>query len=110
MDDHHRVLYVSECSLDRELVRGVLENTDGRYSITNVESRKELQEHLVTGAYELVLSDLNVADSDVLTILDTVRAIDPRIPVVVLTGTGSEEVAVEAMKRGAADCVIRIPA
>lgn len=110
MDDHLRVLYVGECSLDRELVRDALENTDGRYSITTVESRKELQEHLVTGAYELVLSDLNVADSDVLTILDTVRAIDPRIPVVVLTDTGSEEIAVEAMKRGAADCVIRIPA
>src|SRR6185503_20115730 len=34
---------------------------------------------------------------------------DARIPVVIVTGTGSEEVAVEAMKRGAADYVIKTP-
>ncbi|HLC21959.1 MAG TPA: PAS domain S-box protein, partial [Candidatus Methylomirabilis sp.] len=38
-----------------------------------------------------------------------VRARYPRVPVIVVTGTGSEEVAVEAMKQGAADYVIKTP-
>jgi PAS domain S-box-containing protein len=42
-------------------------------------------------------------------VLDAVHAKDPRTPVVIVTGTGSEEIAIEAMKRGAADYVIKTP-
>jgi PAS domain S-box-containing protein len=44
-----------------------------------------------------------------LQVLEAVHAVDSRLPVVIVTGTGSEEVAVEAMKRGAADYIIKTP-
>ena len=41
--------------------------------------------------------------------IDRVRALYPSLPVIIVTGTGSEEIAVEALKRGAADYVIKSP-
>ena len=39
--------------------------------------------------------------------LDAVTQPDPGVPVIIVTGTGSEETGVEALKRGAADYVIK---
>jgi signal transduction histidine kinase len=44
-----------------------------------------------------------------LQVIDLVHEKEPDLPVIVVTGTGSEEIAVEAMKRGAADYVIKSP-
>ena len=42
-------------------------------------------------------------------VLDAVHAKDINLPVIIVTGTGSEDVAAEAIKRGAADYVIKTP-
>ena len=41
--------------------------------------------------------------------IELVREKVPDLPVIIVTGTGSEAIAVEAMKRGAADYVIKSP-
>ena len=51
----------------------------------------------------LVLTDLRLPASDGLALMDRLRLTAPNTPVVVMTAYGSVEVAVEAMKRGAAD-------
>ncbi|HAX44011.1 MAG TPA: sigma-54 dependent transcriptional regulator [Bryobacteraceae bacterium] len=51
----------------------------------------------------LVLTDLRLPTVDGLTLMDRLRLTAPATPVVVMTAYGSVEVAVEAMKRGAAD-------
>ncbi|MBI5347967.1 MAG: PAS domain S-box protein, partial [Chloroflexi bacterium] len=61
------------------------------------------------GDFDQVLSDFNILGFEGLQVIETVHAKDPRIPVVIVTGTGSEEIAVEALKRGAADYVIKTP-
>jgi signal transduction histidine kinase len=45
-----------------------------------------------------VLSDFNILGYEGLQVPDVVHSINPRIPVIIVTGTGSEEVAVEAEK------------
>ncbi len=57
----------------------------------------------------MVLSDFNILGFEGLQVIDAVRIRDLKVPVVIVTGTGSEEVAVKAMKRGAADYVIKSP-
>ena len=59
---------------------------------------------------DLVLMDMNYAQDTTsgqegLQLLDQLRALDPELPVVVMTAWGSVELAVEAMKRGARDYV-----
>jgi len=48
-----------------------------------------------------VLLDLRLPDADGMDILNQIKAEDPRVPVIVVTGYGSERRAVEALKHGA---------
>jgi two-component system response regulator HydG len=51
--------------------------------------------------YDAVLSDLRMEKVDGLDVLEAVRAVDPEVPVLLMTAFGGVESAVEAMKRGA---------
>ncbi len=53
----------------------------------------------------VVLTDMNMPKMDGLTLVEKVREQFPLIPVVLMTGSGSEKVAVAALKAGAADYV-----
>jgi signal transduction histidine kinase/DNA-binding response OmpR family regulator len=102
------VLYIDDYALDRELVRDALERAEhGAFRVTMVASRPEFEERLVEGEYDLVLSDFNVLGSEGLAVIEMVHKQDPLLPVVIVTGTGSEEMAAEAMKQGAAEYVIK---
>jgi len=103
------ILYVDDSQLDRQLVRDVLEREHTGFILTEASSRQEFEKRLDEGNYDLVLSDFNILGFEGLQVIEAVRAKSPDIPVVVITGTGSEEVAVEAMKKGAADYVIKSP-
>jgi PAS domain S-box-containing protein len=107
MSEPIHILYVDDYPLDRELVRDALEKERGGFRVTEATSRADFETRLAEGDYDLVLSDFNILGFEGLHVLDAVRAKNPRVPVIIVTGTGSEEVAVEAMKRGAADYVIK---
>lgn len=102
-----RILYVDDSLFDRELVRDVLEKERRDFLVIEAASRQEFETRLDDGRYDLVLSDFNILGFEGLQVLDTVRAKAPALPVIIVTGTGSEEVAVEAMKRGADDYVLK---
>ena len=55
--------------------------------------------------FDLVLTDVRMPGMDGMALLDHVRAELPDVPVVLITGHGSVALAVDAMKRGAADFV-----
>lgn len=104
-----RVLYVDDNPHDRDLVHDALEHEDQRFVVTAASSRSEFLSLLQADRYDLVLSDFNILGFEGLQVLEAVHQVDTNLPVVIVTGTGSEEIAVEAMKRGAADYVIKSP-
>ena len=53
------------------------------------------------GGFDLAIVDLRLADEDGMTVMEKLHAINPEMPVIILTGHASVEGAVEAMKRGA---------
>ncbi|WP_052494229.1 EAL domain-containing protein [Nitrosospira sp. NpAV] len=57
--------------------------------------------------YDLVLTDLNLPDGSGKTLLARVRSQHLPLPVVVLTGSGSEDVLVELLRAGADDYIIK---
>jgi two-component system cell cycle sensor histidine kinase/response regulator CckA len=104
-----RILYVDDYPLDRELVRDALEKEHGGFELVEAASWADFETTLAQGDFDLVLSDFNILGFEGLQVLEAVRATDPHLPVIIVTGTGSEEVAAEAIKRGAADYVIKTP-
>src|SRR5437667_377442 len=53
----------------------------------------------------VVVTDLMMPDIDGLELVETVRAEHPEVPVILITGQGSETLALEALERGAASYV-----
>ena len=91
---------------DRESLRSMLAETlqaEG-WRVEAVSTGDEAVRRLAEGRrYALVLTDLKLPGADGLAVLDAALANDASLPVVLLTGYGSVETAVTAMKRGAAD-------
>jgi len=108
MSEPVRVLYVDDNPLDRELVRDSLQRDPGNIQVTEATSRAEFEAQLER-SFDVVLSDFNILGYEGLQVIEAVRATRPDVPVIIVAGTGSEEVAVEAMKRGAADYVTKTP-
>src|SRR5579859_3926923 len=104
-----RVLHIDDNSLDRQLVQDALVHEDGHFVVMSAASREDYEAQLALGSFDLVLTDFNILGFEGLQVIDDIHDKYPAVPVIFVTGTGSEEVAVEAMKRGAADYVIKTP-
>lgn len=102
--DTARVL-VADDQADVRMALGMLMR-DAGVEADGAGSLDEVRRKLDAGSYDLLLLDLNYArdttsGQEGLELLAEVRARDPLLPVVVMTGWGSVEMAVEAMRRGA---------
>lgn len=101
-----RVLYIEDSEMDRALVRAALERRP-LIRVTEAANYAEMKERLKDETYDLFLADLNLPDVDGLELVAELRDLLPEVPVVVLTGMGSEQTAVSAMKRGATDYIVK---
>ena len=57
--------------------------------------------------WSLAVVDHKLSDGLGMQVLDALRATDPTMPIVMLTGQGSEEMAIEAFRHGASDYVVK---
>jgi PAS domain S-box-containing protein len=109
LENSIKILYIDDNSFDRELVRDALEKEQTGFRITFAKTQSEFNEKIYDNEYDIVLSDFNIAGFEGLQVIDVVHQINPKLPVIIVTGTGSEEVAVLSLKKGAADYVIKSP-
>ena len=106
-----RVLIADDQPDVREALRLLLKGEG--YAVEGADSPAAALRAVETGgraAPDLVLMDMNyradtTSGSEGLELLERLRALDPMLPLVVMTGFGSIELAVEAMRRGARDFV-----
>ncbi len=77
--------------------------TDEGYTVQTVTSGHEAVNKLRDHTYDLILSDLVMENMDGLHLLDHIHKHYPDIPTIMITGYGSIETAVKAMKAGAYD-------
>jgi signal transduction histidine kinase len=94
----------AEARLISEFLRGsTLESFDLKSVSRLADGVNWLQEESV----DVVLLDLSLPDSQGLASLDTLLAMDPALPIVVLTNTNDEELAVQAVRHGAQDYLVK---
>jgi two-component system nitrogen regulation response regulator GlnG len=96
VDDEPNVLYSLELGLADE-GREVVSARSGRDALAAVRAR----------APDAVVLDVKLPDMSGLEVFDAIRAVDPRLPVVVITAHGSTDTAIEATKRGAFDYLLK---
>jgi PAS domain S-box-containing protein len=64
-------------------------------------------EHLSNTLYDIVLLDLGLPDSSGMETVRGIRSINPRVPVVVLTGLDDEQMGILAIRNGATDYLVK---
>jgi DNA-binding NtrC family response regulator len=99
-----RILLVEDHGPSREIMKKALEKVG--HAVLDVASGKEAVEQLRTGLeVDVVVSDLMMPGMDGMELLRVVKEIDATLGVILVTGHGTVESAVEAMKSGADDYV-----
>lgn len=88
-------------------MRTLLEDEDISCAVTCVKTKQDFQAELERGAFDLILSDYSLPRFDGLTALAMARERRPDKPVIIVSGTMGEEAAVESLKRGATDYVLK---
>lgn len=102
-----RFLIVDDNPQDRRLVVRELRSAYPDSSILEAIDQTQLDEHIRANDFDVVVTDYELRWSDGIQVLKTIKARQPNCPVIMFTGTGSEEVAVEAMKQGLDDYIIK---
>ncbi|WP_264048822.1 response regulator [Methylobacterium flocculans] len=102
-----RILLLEDSDLDTELLGAVLDDLGHPYSLDRVMTQAAFTQAIAGGGHDLILADYVLPTFDGLSALGIARAQCPAIPFVFVSGTLGEDVAVEALKRGATDYVTK---
>lgn len=103
-----KVLLIEDNPGDARLIQEMLKETGNmQFELVHVERLSEGLKHLSNNAYDILLLDLGLPDSQGLDTLNEVYLKKPDEPIVVLTGLTDEMVGVQAVQNGAQDYLIK---
>lgn len=102
-----RVLYVEDSPNDAELLASLLAEEGLACDVVRVDTRETLIAAVQGRAFDLILTDYTLPMLDGFAALEIAKERHPDVPVVFVSGTIGEEIAIEAMKRGATDYVLK---
>ncbi|MGD8743264.1 MAG: response regulator [Granulosicoccaceae bacterium] len=106
--DQIRILLVEDNPADARLVQLALADSQGvSFVVTHFERLNEALQHNNADSVDAVLLDLSLPDSHGLETVKQLRAEWPAVPIVVLSGDMDEGLAVEAVKAGAQDYLVK---
>jgi len=102
-----RVLILEDSPTDAELVKRELGKSEIVFTSKWVDNRDAFLQGLENFVPDIVLSDYTMPQFNGMEAIELVNRRHPSIPVIIVTGSINEETAVECMKAGAADYVIK---
>jgi signal transduction histidine kinase len=102
-----RVLHLEDDPNDAALVHSTLQAEGVLCATTRVQNRDDFVAALERGGLDLILSDLSLPAFDGLSALEIARARQPDLPVIFVSGTMGEERAIDSLKSGATDYVLK---
>jgi signal transduction histidine kinase len=105
-NDFH-ILMLEDDPSDAELTKFALRKGGLNFSLVRVETRDEYIQELQQNPPELILSDYSLPGFNGYTALHIAQEKCPQIPFIFVTGTMGEEVAIETLKSGATDYVLK---
>ncbi len=109
MDPSHiRIMIVEDEADHVEAIRRAFETAGSDFEIQVSGTLREYRESVAAAAPDIALVDLNLPDGRAVEVLTSPPEAGP-FPVLIMTAYGNEEVAVEALKSGALDYIVKSP-
>lgn len=109
MSEHLRIILMDDSPADRALIHRQLEQALDSVTIREIANESQLQDLLTRRDFDLAITDCQLRWTDGLTVLQRIRAACDDVPVIMFTGSGNEDIAVEGMKMGLDDYVPKHP-
>lgn len=104
---HKRVLIVEDNAMDSSLLAKMLRHGDGKFDIVRAESASDAEAHLAKEHFHVVISDLTLPDSQGLATFTRLHAVAAKSPIIVISGTDDEQLALAAVRVGAQDYLVK---
>ena len=102
-----RILHLEDSARDAELLEAQLTRAGLVSSLTRVDTGAAFEAALATGASDVILVDYNVPGYDGRSAVRYAQQHRPEVPVIVVSGMVGEEAAVECLRLGATDYVLK---
>lgn len=102
-----KFLIVDDSPADRTLVMRRLKEEFPNSEFIEVGRAVDLAKLTEEKAFDVVLTDYQLNWTDGLQIFKRIKQLYPEVPVIMFTGTGSEEIAVEGMRSGLSNYVLK---
>ncbi len=101
------ILHLEDSDLDGDLVEAQIKRHGITYATNRVWSREDFISALEGQTFDLILADYKLPAFDGLKALEIARDLAPETPFIFVSATLGEEVAIESLKNGATDYVIK---
>ena len=101
--DRHRILLIEDSDFDRMLISREFSKQAAQAEVTCMSSIKNALADFDASDFDAVVTDINLPDGSGLDVIVYIRSREQDLPILALTGVGSEETAVQAIKFGAND-------
>jgi len=104
-----RILIIEDEAAIRRVLTKILSEESETYSVEDVEDGIQGLERIKNNDYDLVLCDIKMPKMDGVELLEAVKKIKPEIPMVMISGHGDMETAIQTMRLGAFDYISKPP-
>src|SRR2546427_8208001 len=102
-----RVLHLEDNLLDSELIQSMLKVEGLACEFSRADTREQFLVALETNRFDLIISDCTLPSFDGRSALEMTRQKCPELPFIFVSGTIGEEAAIESLKQGATDFVLK---
>ncbi|MFS8607451.1 MAG: EAL domain-containing protein [Gammaproteobacteria bacterium] len=103
-----RILLVEDDADDAAFLRACLAQAGGRtVDLTRIDTIAAATEALAQGQFDVVLLDLHLPDATGSECVERIQQAQPEVPIVVLSGQGDEDYAIEILHRGVQDYLVK---
>ncbi|RYG56254.1 response regulator, partial [bacterium] len=102
-----RVLLLEDSPLDADIITDWLQSGGLDCGVNRVQSREEFAAALKSGGVDVILSDYSLPSFDGMAALTLAQEMRPAIPFIFVSGFLGEDLAIESLKRGATDYVLK---
>ncbi|HEY6195745.1 MAG TPA: response regulator [Candidatus Eisenbacteria bacterium] len=107
MSEPVRIIHLEDRPKDAELVRAALDDSGLEYEVITVSTREAFVAALERESVDLILSDYALPGFDGLAALSIALRQSPDVPFILVSGTMGEEAAIDSLRSGATDYVLK---